>query len=213
MLFVLIVLPIFILVFWPLCSLVNFGLLRLFRIKIPRHSTQSFHIIIFGPLLNLLALFFVFSIFEQSKPSQADIIGFYEIDRSFYPGPNADWQHATYEFEIGEDFASIRDARTNTTQSYPIEWIYGYRWRFADDGKRHHLISDGPTIYRHTFSHSYIFHSPLYGNVKFKKKSHGFWKWFAAGIAVLLICKALWPKHDLSRWLNISRFRIRPPSL
>jgi hypothetical protein len=210
---ILIGLLIFVLIIWPVAACLCLGILKLLGFKSNPDSPAKILISIFAPFAIIALLYLVGRVSERTVPSKDDIIGTYEIDRSFFPGPNADWQHATYEFKIGEDFASIRDARTNTTRSYPIEWTYRYHWNFAHEGKRHHMISDGPTIYRHTFSHSYIFHSPLYGNVKFKKKSHGFWKWFAAGIAVLLICKALWPKHDLSRWLNISRFRIRPPSL
>ncbi|YCM43302.1 hypothetical protein V2O64_18520 [Verrucomicrobiaceae bacterium 227] len=210
---ILFTLPIFLILFWLFCALINFGILKLLRIKIPPGAPHKYWIIILGPFANLIVFIFIAELNEPTKPSQSDIIGTYEIDRSFYPGPNADWQNATYELEIAGDAATIRDFRTHKTWSYPIEWAFGYRWGFKDSDKRHHMIANGPTIYRERFDHYYIFQSPLYGDVKFRKKSRGLWKWLAAGIAGLLICKALWPKHRLLRCLNISRFRIRPPSL
>ena len=53
-----------------------------------------------------LALPFVVMFFgwlsSPTKPSRSDIKGHYVIDRSKYPGANADWQHQTYSLDITE---------------------------------------------------------------------------------------------------------------
>jgi len=120
------------------------------------------------PLL-LIALGWLSS---PTNPSKSDIIGHYEIDRSRYPGKQADWQHATYTLEITGTHAIVRDTCTKTVWKYRIKWseIYEYRWGFADYTKRHHMIGNGPTLYRGSFGHHYVFYSPLYGNVFFEKE-------------------------------------------
>jgi hypothetical protein len=125
-------------------------------------------------LLALLLLVMVVEgwILRPVKPSHSDIIGRYVIDRSISPGKNADWQHRTYTLEITETHAIVRDARTKTVWKYRIEWsqIYNYHWSFADATKRHHIIGNGPTLYRESFGFHYVFYSPLYGNVFFEKE-------------------------------------------
>jgi hypothetical protein len=109
---------------------------------------------------------------SPTKPSKTDIIGRYEIDRSRYPGKQADWQNATYTLEIRDTHVIVRDARTKKIWSSSIVWFVEpeYRWNITDTGKRHHLIAEGPAIYREPFGYYYVFHSPLYGDVFFKKK-------------------------------------------
>lgn len=109
---------------------------------------------------------------SPTNPSKSDIIGHYEIDRSRYPGKQADWQHATYTLEITGTHAIVRDARTKTVWTSHISWRndQGYRWIFSDYSKRHHMIAGGPAIYRQPFRYYYVFHSPLFGDVFFKKE-------------------------------------------
>lgn len=128
------------------------------------------------PLVAVLAmpffLFFLAWLFSIKTPNRDDITGRYVIDRSKWPGKNADWQHKTYTFEITGTHAIVRDARTKTVWKHRIEWseIYEHRWGFADHTKRHHMIGNGPTLYRGRFGHYYVFQSPLYGNVFYKKE-------------------------------------------
>lgn len=109
---------------------------------------------------------------SPTNPGKSDIIGHYEIDRSRYPGKQADWQHATYTLEITGTHAIVRDTRTKTVWISPITWRndQGYRWIFSDYSKRHHMIASGPAIYRQPFGYYYVFHSPLFGDVFFKKE-------------------------------------------
>jgi hypothetical protein len=111
-------------------------------------------------------------IFRPVQPHREEIIGHYEIDRSRYPGKQADWQHATYSLQISQNSAVVRDSRTKTKWEYPIIWYHqpDYRWTFRDDGKRHHMLAEGPDLYRQRSGYHYVFKSPLYGDVFFRKK-------------------------------------------
>lgn len=121
--------------------------------------------------LLLLAAYIEYLILRPVEPDRDDIIGHYEIARSKWPGKNADWQHETYTLEITGSHAIVRDARTKTVWKYRIEWSdIRHRWGFADHTKRHHIIGNGPTLYRGRFGHHYVFQSPLYGNVFFEKE-------------------------------------------
>lgn len=109
---------------------------------------------------------------SPTKPNKSDILGHYVIDRSKWSGKNADWQHQTYTLEVTETHAILRDARTKTVWRYRIEWseVYDHYWSFAEYTKRHHMTDNGPTLYRERFGHYYVFDSPLYDNVFFRKK-------------------------------------------
>ena len=119
-----------------------------------------------------VCLFFLSWFLSIKTPDRDDIMGNYEIARSKWPGKNADWQHETYTLEITGSHAIVRDARTKTVWKHRIEWsdFYEHRWGFADHTQRHHIIGNGPTLYRGRFGHHYVFQSPLYGNVFFEKE-------------------------------------------
>ena len=119
-----------------------------------------------------ICLFLLSWLLNPTEPGKSDIIGHYEIDRSRFPGKQADWQHATYAMEIRHSEVIVRDSRTETKWKEPIEWLSGpeYRWKFKDRGKRHHMVAEGPSIYRRPFGYHYVFRSPLYGDVFFRKK-------------------------------------------
>jgi len=161
----------FVFICWLICE----SLLQLCsHFKIPLHPAIRFPLrhpfFIITSLL--FSLFFIGWIKSPTNPDRADILGIYEIDRNFYSGANADWQHQTYTLEITHTEAIVRDRRTTQIWRYPIEWFFGsqYRWGFDTDDPRHHMINNGPVIYRQAFSHYYVFKSPLYGNVFFHKK-------------------------------------------
>ncbi len=123
-------------------------------------------------LLAFVANRIAFMILRPVWPDRDEIIGHYEIDRSRYPGKQADWQHATYSLQISQNSAVVRDSRTNTKWEYPIIWYHqpDYRWTFKDEGKRHHIVAEGPDLYRQRSGYHYVFKSPLYGDVFFRKK-------------------------------------------
>jgi len=122
-------------------------------------------------LLFIVVSQIAFLILRPVRPEREEIIGQYEIDRSRYAGKQADWQHVTYALQISQNSAVVRDARTNTKWEYPIIWYHqpDYRWTFRDEGKRHHMLAEGPDLYRERSGYHYVFKSPLYGDVFFRK--------------------------------------------
>jgi len=108
---------------------------------------------------------------SPTKLSRSDILGEYVIDRSRFPGLNADWQHSVYTLVITENELILRDRRTSTVWTEPIKWAVGpeYLWSFKNQNS-HHILAGGPTLFRESFSHYYVFNSKLYGNVFFCKK-------------------------------------------
>lgn len=153
--------------------LVVAAVLRIFtKWKMPRRLGASFVGSVAIILLLILAIQIADLILRPVHPDKEDVIGHYVIARDKWPGKNADWQHETYTLEITESHAIVRDARTKTVWKYRIEWssIYDHLWGFADYDKRHHIIGNGPTLYRGSFGHHYVFESPLYGNVFFERK-------------------------------------------
>ena len=109
---------------------------------------------------------------SPTQPSKSDIIGHYEIDRSRYPGPEADWQHTHYSMEITAQEVVLRDHHLNQVWRGDIKWFIqpDYRWKFKSLEKRHHLVVDGPALYRNRFNYYYVFKSRHYGDVFFVKK-------------------------------------------
>ena len=140
--------------------------------KMPKLLGASLIISVAISLLLMVVILIEGWILRPVQPNRKDIIGHYVIARSKWPGKNADWQHRTYTLEITGSHAIVRDARTETVWKYRIEWseIYGHRWGFTDLTRRHHIIGNGPTLYRGRFGHHYVFQSPLYGNVFFEKE-------------------------------------------
>lgn len=136
-----------------------------------------------SPIMLWLVFVAIDQVFAPVTPSTEEIVGEYEIDRDFHPGPQADWQHATYSFEITRKHVTLRDRRTPTVWQYDINWFTSpeYRWKFRHDGPRHHLLADGPAIIREWNGYYYVFESPLYGEVVFRKqKSFAGWWWVGA---------------------------------
>ena len=109
---------------------------------------------------------------SKVKPARDDVIGVYQVDRDFYPGKQADWQYETYELEVTETHLIVRDSRASREWRYIVHWFADpeYRWTFASEDPRHHLVAEGPAIYRERFGYYYVFRSRLYGNVFFRKK-------------------------------------------
>jgi hypothetical protein len=147
--------------------------LRIFtKWKVPKLMAASLIGSVAITLLLIVVIQIENLILRPVQPNNEEIIGHYEIDRSRYPGKQADWQHATYSLQITQNRAIVRDSRTKTEWAYPIIWYYQpvYRWTFKDDEKRHHMVAEGPDLYRQRSGYYYVFNSPLYGDMFFRKK-------------------------------------------
>lgn len=111
------------------------------------------------------------------KVEREDIIGTYRVDRTMYPGPNADWQHEHFILEIRDSGSVVlrsKDVKGHWHEySRPFTPLYyaNYRWRFPTerDSTAHHVLANTPTLFREPWGFYYVFHSPRFGNMFFRK--------------------------------------------
>jgi hypothetical protein len=119
-------------------------------------------------------------IFDKKEISHDDIFGEYVIDRSQFPGKQADWQYNHFRFVITRQqrllFHCTEGERIIKTYTGRIKFLQEYKlprtiWRA--DSPSYHIIRHTPTLYRTPFSFYYVFDSTRFGNVFFTK---GKWK-------------------------------------
>ncbi|SMB89895.1 hypothetical protein SAMN00120144_0995 [Hymenobacter roseosalivarius DSM 11622] len=105
-----------------------------------------------------------------------DFYGQYIIDRSHFPGKQADWQYDNFRFEIKDndsiyfyvtqkdDVVKVFKGIISTLKPYSSE-------RLVIDMQQptHHILTTNPTIYRDTWSFHLVFNSPKFNNVFFTK--------------------------------------------
>ena len=103
------------------------------------------------------------------------IFGKYEIDRAFYSGENANWQHEIYSFEITKDnefkfSEKLKDGSVRDTLG-KIRW---YRnsppHLFRIEGTNSPLIDTHPSHYRGHCKFYFVFQTK-YGNMFYRKSS------------------------------------------
>lgn len=116
------------------------------------------------------------SIFSQKKLDKEDYYGSYIIDRSYFPGKQADWQYNHYRFELKEDgrvYFYVTDGeriiKTYTGTFRTVKPYNSERLVIKMDEPTHHILSSNPTTYRDTWNFYLVFYSPKFYNVFFKK--------------------------------------------
>ncbi len=117
---------------------------------------------------------------DKKELEKSDYYGSYIIDRSFFPGKQADWQYNHFRFEIRRNdsiYFYITDAaRIKQIYRGVISIPTGYssaRLRLQVEQPSHHILQGNPTTYRSAWSFYLVFNSPKFHNVYFKK---GTWK-------------------------------------
>lgn len=132
-------------------------------------------------VLALILLVVVIGVFTSKKElDKNDVYGHYVIDRTKFPGLQADWQYNHFRFEItkqNEFLFHITDKQTiKHTYKGKVKFLETYdrpRIVLEVDTPHHHIINNKPTLYRTIWSFYYVFKSPKFGNVFFTK---GNWK-------------------------------------
>ena len=102
------------------------------------------------------------------------VIGLYEIDNNFYPGPNANWQKEHFSFEITKEGEflfkeKLKDGSVKVS-SGKIHWYRKsppmlYRIFMREE---HPLIDTYPALYRGKRRHYYVFETK-FGNMFYRK--------------------------------------------
>ncbi|MCU0327698.1 MAG: hypothetical protein MUE53_01800 [Chitinophagales bacterium] len=140
-----------------------------------------------GFFLCLIGLIWITEpILKPSILTQKDLIGNYVIDKSKFPGKQADWQYENFKFTITEDDLLIFKSKIYDTiwkiDTVKISYSSGYydldkreycnkKIRIHSDSTNHHIIRDNPTLYRLTLGDFYyVFESEKFGNVFFRKE-------------------------------------------
>ena len=108
--------------------------------------------------------------------SKEHVVGSYQIDTTFYPGKNADWQNEIYRFDItaNDKFILYEKLKDGTERKYinNIKWNYGppFHWslNIIND---HHVIDPRPQLHRSLNNRKfyYVFESERFGNMFFRK--------------------------------------------
>jgi len=127
------------------------------------------------PPLFILLLGILDPLMSQKKLDQDDFYGSYVIDRSYFPGKQANWQYNHFRMEIDKantlKLFETEGAQILNTVEVPIEFVNYNSTRLAirSDSAIHHILSSHPTIYREVWSFYLVFNSTKFSNMYFKK--------------------------------------------
>ncbi len=128
----------------------------------------------------LLILFLLSPLWTKVELAPKDYHGTYVIDRSFYPGKQADWQYNHFRFEVLPSdsilFYETEGAKIAAAYCGRVSWPAGYisaRMRLNMDSPTHFIVASNPTTHRFIWSFRLVFATSKFGNVAFKK---GKWK-------------------------------------
>lgn len=112
----------------------------------------------------------------QKVLKKKDYYGTYIIDRSYFPGKQADWQYNNFRFEIKENdsiyFHCTDKNKTRKTYKGYISTLKSYKSErivIHMDKPTHHIMKDNPTIYRSTWDFHMVFNSDKFNNIFFTK--------------------------------------------
>ncbi len=138
-------------------------------------------LILFGFLFGIFCFGSVIEFFRNKKNvDKSDIYGEYVIDKSKYSGIQSDWQYDHFRFEITKNneiiFYETDKERILNIYKGKIGFLEAYkkpRLVLYFEGLKHHIMEEKPTLIREVWGFYYVFHSPKFGNVFFKK---GHWK-------------------------------------
>ena len=136
--------------------------------------------IIVGIAVLIILAFSLHIFFSKKELKKHDYYGSYVVDRSYFPGKQANWQYDHYRFEIKENdsvyfyctdeqkIKKIYRGRITTVKPTNSE-----RLIFKMNTPVHHIVKENPTTYRGTWDFYLVLHSDKFGNMFFKK---GEWK-------------------------------------
>lgn len=160
---------------FPLLILSTIGLFIFFLI-----SRKKIALAILGGIWGMTILVFIFvSIFDfNRKPillTKQDIIGEYRIDKTLYPGKNANWQYKHFKFYITDKdsilFVFMREKEIPLAIfKHKINYSDGppALWKIIADSTNH-ILKNQPILYRGHERFYYVFHSEKFGNMFFRK--------------------------------------------
>lgn len=137
---------------------------------------KSIAIVIIG-IASLVLFSSIISILTDKKILEKDdYYGTYIINRSYFPGKQADWQYNNFRFEIKENdsiyFYCTDKNKIHKTYKGSISTLKYYnseRIVIHMNEPTHHIVKDNPTIYRSVWDFQMVFNSDKFSNMFFKK--------------------------------------------
>ena len=121
-------------------------------------------------------LWLISPLWTKIKLKPEDYRGTYVIDRTFYPGRQADWQYNHFRLEV----LSSDSVLFYVTEGAKVVAIYrgrvvdpdmqiSARIRLDMDSPTHFILASNPTTYRFVWNFRLVFATKKFGNVAFKK--------------------------------------------
>lgn len=178
LLFVFVLVPLFLL------SLLVSGIVILISGKGRRRSAARTILLMYAVgfglfMLTIISLVVVNQVLSPMKVDRGDVVGTYKVDRDMFAGQQADWQYEHFSLQITkQDTVILRSLGANGTWHEfkrpitPIQGAHSYLWRFPseEDTTQHHVLTSTPSLYRQRWSFYYVFRSPRFGNMFFRKE-------------------------------------------
>jgi hypothetical protein len=129
-----------------------------------------------GTIMLVIISFVLRPIFSIKLLEKSDYYGEYVIDRSMFPGGNANWQYNSFRFEINDHdsiFFHATDGK-RIIRTYPgtISTVKPYsseRLVLHMIKPTHHVIDENPETHRSTWDFYLTFKDSLYNNMFFVK--------------------------------------------
>ena len=115
-----------------------------------------------------------FALYAHYPITKDRVVGKYEIDNSFYPGVNANWQKELFTFEITSEDKFLfnerrKDGSTKTIQGKIVWYRRSPPMLFRIVMEEYHpLIDEYPALYRGNRRFYYVFESK-FGNMFYRK--------------------------------------------
>ncbi|GAA4359445.1 hypothetical protein GCM10023185_26060 [Hymenobacter saemangeumensis] len=114
----------------------------------------------------------------KKQLKKQDFYGQYIINRSYFPGRQANWQYDSFRFEIKKNdslyFYVLQRGKIAQTYKGAISTLKPYsshRLVVQMNQPTHHVMESNPTIYRDAWGFYLVFNSPRFGNMFFIKGS------------------------------------------
>jgi hypothetical protein len=130
-------------------------------------------------------LFMIEPFLKPMVVTPQDIYGNYVIDKSIFPGKQAEWQYDNFRFKITKNDELVFEYHIYNNwkrEVVNISYTSGYydtdkdeycnkRIILHSNSTNHHIIHDNPTLFRKDFNRFYyVFKSKRFGNVFFVKE-------------------------------------------
>lgn len=127
-----------------------------------------------APLVFIGATIFLIWWLSPAAVTKDSIVGCYEVDDRFYPGPNARWQKQLFRFEVGTDNSFVLYERLADGTDKPffghVSWANDSPEKWSIRMRTPHPVAvKYPLLYRQQHGFYYVFRTKAFGNMFFRR--------------------------------------------